>query len=161
MAVKQGRKEVRVDGTLYGYEQSEDGFYVGEVKRGDSDYQQIVHPDGFVASFDITHTGSPDVWENLVAEHDLCQTTWKQPGFDLHERFVWFNDDVVITTTTNPLTGVCPRYEDGDTRYNPSNNVGRCGYIHIVGKEAVVKEIFQYIKNNSNVKDYSLGYFCV
>lgn len=161
MAVKQGRDTVNVDGTQYTYTQSDKGFYVGEVSQSDSEYQQIVHPEGFVASFDITHTDSPDVWENLVAEHDLCQTTWKQPGFDLHERFVWFNDDVVITTTTNPLTGVCPRYENNEAFYIPSNNLGRCGYIHIVGKTAVVEEIFHYIKDNSNVKDHSLGYFCV
>lgn len=152
-------KRVRVDGTEYSMEQTDAGFYVGNSTR--SDYQKPVHPEGFAAAFDITRVWGRDVWRDMIDEHGLEHVEWK-PDFSekIHRRYVWFNDDVVITTTTNPLTGENPSYEQA-SHYIPSDNHGKCGYIHIVGKEAVVKEIFNHIKNNADTKDYSLGHFYV
>lgn len=152
---------VQIDGSEYRLEQTEDGFNIGTRTRKGDDYQTIAHPGGFVAAFDITRVWGRDVWRDMMDEHGLEQSFWKPDFSDrLSGRYVWFNDDVVITTTTNPLTGENPTYEQAD-HYVPSQNHAKCGYIHIVGEEAVVKEIYNYIHQNANTKDHSLGYWCV
>lgn len=129
----------------------------------DTGYQRVTHREDFRAAFDLTRVWGRDVWRDLVDKFGLEFREIEveiRPG-DTKTVFAWCGEDVLIRTTTNPLTGEKAPYYSSETTYKPEENLGYCGYIHLEGEEGAVRAATEHIKNNSSYKEVSVGRWCV
>jgi hypothetical protein len=127
-------------------------------------YQRVTHREDFRAAFDLTRMWGRDVWRDLVDQFGL---EFRELEIDLRPGksktvFAWCGEDVLIRTTTNPLTGEKARYYPGEAdSYDPSDHLAYCGYIHLEGEESAVRAATEHIKSNSSYKEVSVGEWCV
>lgn len=106
------------------------------------------------AAFDLTELHNTEFFEELLDEHNLTENNYP-------DRFTWESKTLRIQTTCNPFTGEHYRHSSEDGTWNPEERINYTGYIHITGHRDAVQDAYNKIKQNSNYKESSLGYFCV
>lgn len=102
--------------------------------------------------FDLTTFSSVADFKKVLKENNLkFRKETIDTGTD-YERthFIWFNDQVEMTTANNPITGEYTRPKARE------KEKGYASYIGITGeKEAVIKLVRSIKKNASDIKDES------
>lgn len=130
--------------------------------------ERIDHPGGFRAAFDLTAFPDEETAREFLEAFGLVDSEPPSGGLvglqmgedDTSDRFIWRGDDLVMATTTNPVTGAKNRFTDDIEReyYEPENHLGECGYIHLIGDEETVREAVAEIEDRAaTVKARTVG----
>lgn len=90
-----------------------------QVEQADSGYIRVQHPNGDIehGMTNIVFPG-PEQWGDITDMYTLC---CNEIGLGADKRFVWHNDDFLLVTAANPLTGEYPR---GEARPGETKAVG-------------------------------------
>jgi hypothetical protein len=84
------------------------------------------------AGRDLTTFGSPETFEQVLADLDLPSDPIElYDDLDRRRCFVWANDELMIVTGANPITGEHAHYDQ--------NELGYASYIGIEGDEDAVR----------------------
>lgn len=125
----------------------------------DTGYETLTHPaGGFKASFDLTTFGDAETWQAAMGRFGFAHDEYRKSAGTGHtaRRFLWHNDELVVQTCNNPLTG---EYYDPEMR-NPEE--GYASYIHVIGEEAAVAAFYEWVKEHAqHIKEASLGKWVV
>lgn len=117
---------------------------------------KVTHPNGDMkASFDLTDFGSADNFQRFLDEFDIGEHDTETSVRTNEE--VWHNDRVAVRTSNNPITGEDPRGMRHDEE-------GYASYIHIIGEEDAVREVYEYITTSNDTftdGNHALGEYVV
>jgi hypothetical protein len=109
--------------------------------------------DGREDGFDLTSFGDADTFEAIVRDFGLrYDKVQSYADREDRYRFLWYNDEVLLTTGNNPLTG---EYNMDGAR---SPEPGYASYMSVEGETEAVRTLSQRLRSDAeHVKEFTTG----